>query len=430
MIISNENRKLILYLIIYLISLGLIFSILKIVGVISESPNNVNLLNWDASWYHSIVKEGYIYNETGQNNTGFFPGFPFIWKILNINPLMVSILNFTLFLIGISLLKIKLNAKPLSFFLCLSLPSIFFLYIPYSEALFYFLVSLFIYFWLKKHLFLTLVFAVLLSLVRPAIFFMVPPIILLLLFFKFLGKKQNQVNLTALAGFLIGTFIGFYIIGHFTGDFFSYSKSQVIFWDHTFKLPSLPFTTWRGYRLLWLDFFALLICILSAIVFLRGIYDTLTKKKLELDLVTLFSLGYLSMILVYVTFFHPIEDGRTSILSLNRYVLCSPFVHILILRNYNKVKLNKINLLVFLVSLFLTISLVGFPMVKVVGLNMTNSFIYYLGIILFSILYFSSLISTKINQKLKLIIQVGIIILGVILQIYLFNSFLKGNWIG
>lgn len=430
MIKVHDNYKFFFNLIIYLICFGFLFSLLNVLGVISEIPNNENLLNWDASWYHSIVKDGYIYDETGQSNAGFFPGFPLIWGFLSLTPLTVSIFNFSLFLIGIILLKINLKASPLSFFLCLSLPTVFFLYVPYSEALFYFFVCVFIISWLKKNLLMVFLFATILSIVRPAIFFMVPPILLLLLMYKLFDNKQNQVNLITLAGFLLGTFIGFYIIGFFTGDFFSYSKSQVTFWNHTFKIPSLPFTTWRGHRLLWLDYLALLITVLSAVILIRNVLLVILKKRLKLDGLNIFSLGYLSMILVYVSFFHPIEDGRTSLLSLNRYVLCSPFVHLLILRNFSKIKLNKANLLIFSSSVLISVLLVGFPNHQVVGLDTSYSFFYYLLIILFSVLYFSTLVSFSVNRFIKLTFYFGILILGVFLQIYLFNSFLKGNWIG
>ncbi len=414
---------------VYLIHAGVLISIytlLYLAGVVDFTPSEDLLNQWDAGWYKSILELGYQFQKEEQSNTGFFPLFPLTWGLTGLSNVGISILNFLFFFIGISLIGktiIKLDTKVL--FFSLSMPSLFFMFVPYSEALFFLTASLYL---LGNHYsnnYLKAIALLLSSLARPTIFFFLPAII----FSEFLSSDKNLTKVKSIIGLsfiiLLGTILSFYVVGYNSGNFFAYSDSQINNWDHSFSLPSLPLTTWRGYRILWLDFFGLWV-VISALIgsivyfvkFLQNKAGQIINKNL------LLSLSYLSMILVYVLFFHPKEEstGLTSILSLNRYVFCSPFVFYLIYYFYKTKNLRVGFILLF--SLLVCLLLIGIPYMNIAGLNYSESLVFGLGIVFFIVLQVSpSVLKNKLCYYGLYLINCG-------LQVYLFQSFLKGNWIG
>ena len=299
------------------------------------------------------------------------------------------------------------------------------MFVPYSEAIFFLAASLYLLGNYNSNIYIKIVALLLSSLARPTIFFFLPAVI----FSEFISndvipKKVKSIVILTFT-IILGTVISFYIVGYNSGNFFAYSDSQINNWDHSFSIPNLPLTTWRGYRILWLDFLGLWV-VISAFIGSIIYFIQFIKKQLDQNIKKnlLLSLSYLSMILVYVLFFHPKEEstGLTSILSLNRYVFCSPFVFYL-LYYFFKNRGIKINF-VLISSLVLSLLLIGVPYTAIEGLS-------YMKSIIFSALL-SLFIGLQILPKLNNnnFIYLGVYILNCSLQIYLFQSFLKGNWIG
>lgn len=404
----------------------IVYFVLFKTGFLSEIPNNINLLNWDASWYNSIVAEGYYLDLENQCNSGFFPGFPYLWGLLGLSPIGISIINGILFLGAVYMLKIITSTSLFKVLFIISLPSTFFFFTPYSESLFYFFAVLFIVYWINDKLIGVIFSALIFSFVRPVFFFLIPAIIgIYLLKIKRINNLKKP-GLTIIF-LLTGAILGFAIIGYETGDFFAYSKSQIVQWKHDFKLPSLPLTTWRGYRILWLDALALCVTVMAMSFLIVEFYRVqFLKKSSKFSAIETVSLGYLLMILIYVLFFHPVEDGRTTILSINRYVFCNPFLHFLILKRIHSIdfKLNKFY--IPLISSGTVLLLIGFPFYSIVELSYSKSIIFSIGLFMFLMVF--SLVFFKIRYK-RLLLTL-LILMFFFLQLYLYNSFLKGNWIG
>lgn len=414
---------------VYLIHFGVliaIYTLLFFIGVINFIPSEKLLIQWDAGWYKSIIENGYQFKKEIQSNTGFFPLFPSIWGVLGLSNIGVSTLNYLLFLVGVTLIvKTIPKIKKEIILISLSLPSLFFMFVPYSEAVFFLTASLYFLGNHYSNLYLKAIALLLSSLARPTIFFFLPAII----FSEFLSKdmvskKVKSITILTLIIF-IGTFTSFYIVGYNSGNLFAYSDSQINNWDHSFSIPNFPLTTWRGYRILWLDFFGLWVVISSLIgsiiYFIRFLKQQINKN---INKNLLLSLSYLSMILVYILFFHPKEEstGLTSILSLNRYVFCSPFVFYLLFYFFTN-RDFKVNV-VLIYSLAISLLLIGVPYSVIEGLDYLYSIIFALFLILF--------IGLQLLPKLKSkpLICFGVYVFNCGIQIYLFQSFLKGNWIG
>jgi len=60
---------------------------------------NFDFLVWDAEVLSRIVSDGYDYY-----TVAFYPMFPWVWKLLSISPLSISIFNGGLFLVVVSLM--------------------------------------------------------------------------------------------------------------------------------------------------------------------------------------------------------------------------------------------------------------------------------------------------------------------------------------
>lgn len=401
------------------------YSVLYVVGFVSEIPSNTNVLNWDGSWYYSIVTNGYFLDLENQSNAGFFPGFPYLWRFLGASPLLISFINGAFFITGLLVLKKITNSSWKSFLVLFSLPSSFFFFLPYSEAMFYFFSVFFIHAWMNKNNKLIITFAILLSFVRPVFFFLIPAFIALNFFYQ--EKDVLKKSIRSIVALLIGAILGFIIIGFETGDFFAYSKSQVNHWNHEFKLPSFPLTTWRGYRILWLDALAIFVAI-SALIYLVKSYFFKKLKKLPFNLSQLevIGLSYLIMILIYVLFFHPVEDGRTTVLSVNRYVFCNPFLHYILLKRIQSFNFRLNSFILPIFTGLIVLLLFGIPFYSIIGLDYKLSVIFGIG--LFFYLLFLTLI--VFNFKYHNYYVAIIIFSNILLHFYLLNSFLKANWIG
>lgn len=410
----------------YLISLFFVFFIFNIgiSGIGLEFPSSHDLLVWDGAWYHSIVDSGYHYNDSLQSNAGFFPLFPLIWRLSGLNAVGISICNLVFFLSGFIWLFKVIQPSTTSGLLVLSLPSLFFFYVPYSESLFYLFGVLFIVGYLKNNNWMIVTGCILLSLVRPAFFFLIPAVIGVSIFKRKTSTNFNQAILIFLS-LIIGTVFGFATIGYYTGDFFAYSKAQTMNWGHFFSWPNLPLTTWRGYRILWLDAFALSIGISAVIILTRNFLKQKNKIFQQFDKIEMVAVLYTIMILVYVLFFHPKEDGRTTLLSLNRYVFCNPFLHYILLKRLQTISLSRKHLIMLSIVALITIVLIGFPYTYAIELTFGQSMIFFIAIAGFIVLQALSLFKLKWSNFYFVIIYVNIV-----LQAYLFQSFLKGNWIG
>src|SRR5690606_31502392 len=104
-----------------------------------------SFLNWDAEHYHWIRNKGYE-----GFRVAFFPLFPFIWKLIPIGAIGVSVLNGCVFLVSFYFLIRQLGSSWKEVIVYLSIPGCIFFFLPYSEALF-FLCSTLILIGLRKN---------------------------------------------------------------------------------------------------------------------------------------------------------------------------------------------------------------------------------------------------------------------------------------
>lgn len=429
--IKNKNLDSAIVIFSHLFIFIILYLILSFFGFIKGLPNNTSLMQWDAWWYKSIIDNGYSFNPDGQSNIAFFPLFPFIWKFFQLTPVLISVLNLFFLFSGMIVLRNAYHFNRMEFLLLLSIPSLFFCYVPYSEAVF-FLAGSFIIYGLKKDFKIALLGVFLAGLARSATLIFIP-IILFSKIYNYRPGKNNKkliiettyLILTSIISTLFAQLIQF----QGSGKFFTIFEVQKE-WNRILSIPVLYFTTWDGARLIWLDGLALFTGILSISLIVLFLWKKLSKHNKTFSSAFLFSIGYLALVSI-TTLLYSSEDaiGGTSIYSLNRFVFATPFFTVFIIMGLRIIQINKKSVLYFVVIALLTWLLFNahgyLPGADRTLVQFLKAKVYFGIVFLYSFVYL-----LLADNRIKITLWSGLYLLNMILQIFLFNEFINGKWIG
>src|SRR5258705_3261931 len=88
----------------HVIFLLILLAAFNISGRVKFQLTEKSFLHFDASWYNDIKENGYVYKADAQSNSGFYPAFPFLWKVTQLPPAGISIFNAIIFLFSFFLL--------------------------------------------------------------------------------------------------------------------------------------------------------------------------------------------------------------------------------------------------------------------------------------------------------------------------------------
>lgn len=362
------------------------------------------LLQFDAKLYFKISLEGYSEDWL----CAFFPLFPFLWHLIGQGTLSISLLNALFFVCAASYLGYILRLGFLEYLFCLSIPSVVFMLVPYTEALFFTICTVLIAGLRSSNpskQFLGLFFS---SLVRPTSFVFAPAI----LFTYLLGSdKRRRWSKFALCTFALSAGLGATIFIHhyFTGKWFVFFEAQKM-WKNYLHVPQLPLTSWGGDFITRLDG-TVLFC---AIVCLLGIVQILRRKILpspDVVFSSFYVLGTAGLILAF-------RDG--NLYSLNRFVYCTPFIIVLINYYFKNYTFKARDLFVVIVSSELLWLFFG-----------SYNHIQNLGAYSVITCYFVFLVFSKhrhiVVAKLSL---VTLILANSTMLIFCINRYLNGKWVG
>ena len=412
---------------IHFLFLFLLYLLLHYLGISPSIPSNSTLLRWDANWYNSIHQHNYFYSESSQSNSGFFPMLPLIWNILDVGPLGMSLFNAFIGFLSLALFAKVFRLEDRSFLLFLSLPSLFFIYAPYAESLFVLFSCLILYGLKFNKKALVALGLFLASTTKATSLFFIPSLAFVLLFLSPISQFKSIVFIKDFLFYSFFVLLGIAAVVALeyaqTGVCFAYFKAQSRHWSRSFNLPVFPLTTWDAYRLIYLDalgfivgFFALLLC---AKQFVQSLIQRIITIE-EADKSYWFSACFLVMVLGSIVFFNPLDDATktTSILSINRYMLVSPFMLVFLHHHLKYSRLTRLQTTSIVLLLLLTWILFN-------GYTSTKS---TLGFLFLSTYLFSFLL---LMQKKHLpFIWLLLYFVGCCFQLYFFNSFMQGLWVG
>jgi len=400
----------------------ILYLCLYYVGEIKVLPNSQNITAWDAINYINYQNKGYLLE--GFSNLRFFPFAPLVWYALSLSSVGAAICNIVLFLTGLFLLTKHYHFSFQTLVLYLSIPSIFFLVIPYSEPMFLFTTTLVLIGLDKKNNGLVMAGLFMASMTRPSMLFFFPAILFVELMylqgwnFSDLKKPLFRVFLFFAAS-LLGLGIVLAIQYQYTEDwlaFFHYRDAN------GFQFPAFPVTTWGGGKLMWLDGFAFAITVAtffySLFIFFRKISDfqniSFPPKSI------LFALAYITMTMVHILFFNDKDagTGTSTLFGLNRFVFATSFFVLLFGYFIDKIKLDKNSRKWFWIAFVLFLGLIG--------VFKPSNFPDYLRPAIYLLFMASFLFLRKKYSKYWILIYIT----NAIIQVLYFDKFLRDIWVG
>jgi len=385
------------------------------------------LKQWDACWYADIAEHGYRFSALQQSNTAFFPLFPYIWKLLwkltGTGITGICIYNLSMFTAGMLILKKAFNFSWAYFLLFASVPSNMFIYVPYSEATFFFFSSLILAGLKTQRTQLLVTGLFFASLARPSAAFFIPAIILMeLLHF---GNRRDFVKrlLCYCAAPVTAILLIFLFQYRSTGvwlAFFKDGRSRVA------HLPEFPLTTWEGLKNLWLDGLALFFGILAAVVLVVLLVRKLrSPATVHPEKALVFSLVYAAMAVITILLFGVRDaEGGSSLLSLNRFVMATPYFTVILYFLSHHIEINIRTYSVYTAVALFTLSLVNLK--GTAGKEYTAVDQFFYGLLLLGSMLLFPAISLQYKQRLIAMMY----LIGVFAQVLILHRFNHGMWIG
>jgi len=400
---------------------GVLFYMLQFffahISIFPNFPSSENIKHSDVGFYDSIAHRGYDVNS---NNTGFYILFPFLWKISHLGIWGMVVVNIIFFACGFGLLmQTMLQPEKQFWILCLSIPAVYFAFIPYTESLFFLLGSWLIYAVEKKKKIQIWLALILISLVRATAFFLLPAFLISELLSNAPGSVLRSL-LNYLVRYALPILVGltiFVLWQYFETDvWWAYFKKQSTVWGHVFSWPETPLSNIEGAdkRHHWLSALAMFIDMVAVVMLAKQLLFWLKNGKVAKRKNLILSLGYLSMVLVSVLFLNPKYGGnRTNVMGANRYTFITPFFIFALNYFYNRRYSIQMILTVFTgLCLFLLLfqaytSLAQFIVVGMVPVLIVLSF----------------MISKKDNKSSWLLI--GIVAINIFMQLQQFQQFIR-----
>lgn len=416
------------YVLLHISVLAIIYILLERFGLIHNYPSNDNIVFWDGGWYLSIKEKGYLFRENVQTNLAFFPLFPFLWKLTGFSPVLISLLNYCFTLAGFIILFESFGIERKTGFVLLSVPSLIFCYIPYSEGLFFLGSALLIRGLYRNSLLWISIGLIFSGLTRSVSIFAILAIIftevvshpLQLYPLRESIKRIGFLSLIALLPILIVALWQWI----YTGKWFYFFVAQRE-WLKEFNWPQLPFTTFTANRLLWLDVTALIFGFIALLFLGYVFFKWLINKSYFNDKKALiYSAFYLAMVslITIITQFADPETNRTQIYSMNRYIYATPFFTAFAIHLIRNIRQKQILLVLGNTVLFAVLTYNRESLLSANFHMLLNLVLIICYPIAFSLL--------NLKWKNKDYLFIGIYIFNVFIQVILFNWFINKSWIG
>ncbi len=399
------------------------------------NAENDNFLHWDAAVYYNISKKMYIAEKAhyGKVRAAFFPMFPLIWKITHLSPRMISLFNYLIFILSISLLVTYLlpsnkYLKTTSYILLITLPTSVIYMIPYSESLFLLFMTISLIGILNEKYLLYFIGILLMSMVRPATIFVLLAIILTEIFFHINHKQQASL----IKNIFIKTFpffigYGFVLIIQriSSGSWTAFLDAQKYWSGGIQKINTISDWSTEGFGLNTFSIFFVAIPAFIYILYLGK--KVLLKKHIQFKLkgnmsyLLLVSLFYLAGIFVFT-----IITSGGNIHSFFRFTMCSPFFYIamlILISSLPNIKSKNINIIFTFAFLLLCFFLI---VVEYGGNRFRFS---YMGVLLLTLTFLYIINRRFINIKYDYILLSLFVVTNTIWNTYMLNIFLCNGWI-
>lgn len=399
---------------------------------------NKRLYNWDGAHYYKIGSEGYSYYDA----CAFFPLFPWLFKLTGFSWLIILV-NFLLFSLSLRYLVRKLGGDEVkdswpTLLLLIAMPSVFVFFMPYSEGLFFFCFTLCIAGFLNGNKYLLFTGLLLAATTRPIVSIVLLSIIAVEVI-RLLQTRSIKAMLNSLLVWLppmvVGTVFSIYIQYLDTGSFTKFITVQKDVWNHTFRLPT-QISDWsdEGHAL---NVFAILFIVLPVLVYCAAVFIKALNRQANLfsspkilsattgekfRYLTILSAAYVVGSFCFIMLF---QGG--SLNGMFRYIMCTPFFYILVIAGLNQLQYFTLKNKAILLSITAVLSILFIVWIRWFKHHIPNamefSFLLLVAIAALLIVY------KNFPRWMVTLAAIGLAILGLFYQTYLFNSFLADSWI-
>jgi hypothetical protein len=371
--------------------------------------NEANFLRFDANLYLDIKNNGYHDNWL----CAFFPAFPFLWKLLNTSAIGISIVNAVIFIFSFSAIAMLYKMEWKRQLFLLSIPSFVFMFVPYTESLFFAAGTLLIIGLNKNKLSLIVSGLLLGSLIRPTTFVFIPAILISYIITEHYFKQAFTKSIIPVLVLITGLLITISVHYIYTNKWFVFFEAQKL-WKNYLHFPRLPLTSWGGDASNRFDGSALAIS-LACGIYTVYLFAEKLKNKPSFSKDLIFSLSYITgtslLILAY-------RDG--NLYSLNRFIYATPFIIASLHYFFTEYQFKwKHVWFVFLTSEAFWL--------------LFGSYNHIHNLLIFSLvsLYFIFILLTKhTNKSISTISILSLIIINSIGMIKLAYRFLNNGWVG
>ena len=284
-------------------------------GVLSQATFSL----WDVEHYRYIRDHGY-----DVQRTAFFPLFPFLWRWLAVPPIAMGLINLGIFALSFAWLAWQLAWSGRQQALLLAVPSLLFMALPYSEAIF-FLSGALVLVGLRRNMLGLYFLGLLLSCVsRSAAFVLLPAVLAT----EWLAPESRDRGLARTAAAAAATLLGLGIsVGvhyWYTGRWFVFFAAQRL-WNNQLRWPKLPLSNWGGSFPTRYEAPALLIGLGCAVGLAGLVYRHWRRPLPAANRPAVFSLAYVAGITLIT-----LATKGGELVSLSRYVYATPYFLLLL----------------------------------------------------------------------------------------------------
>jgi hypothetical protein len=401
-----------------------------------------NLIHWDAGMYNNIRENFYNTDVSGGDYIyAVFPLFPMIWRLSQLSPTGIIILNMIFFIISIILISNLFSDETLNktkklglLAVALTFPSVVAFFIPYSESTFLIMSAIAIWGLFKKKYWIYFAGMIFMAMTRSAVTF---------IFFSFLGAniiyflKHRNIKFFIVETFkqtlplFIGTlFVALMQLYYNSGSLLKFVEVQK-YWGNKFQVPH-NIADWAH------ESFGISVGIIFFIVSIGIAYMFLLLKKnlgiREKEPASIFKnnavhikdyLVNLSIIYILGIFFFLLFFRGGCIYGITRYILATPFFYILLFSLHGKLSSipNTYKTGILLCLSFLSLFFLGLTPYSTYW-NFSD-FGYFLFVIAAWILCYTE----SIPHRSHIILISIFVIAGTVWSTYLFNMYLANAWI-
>lgn len=363
--------------------------------------------NWDAEHYLYIRLHGY-----DEMRAAFFPLFPFLWRWLNVSPVVMGLLNLALFAGSFAALAWQFQWSWRAQAVALTVPSLMFMALPYSEAVF-FAAGTVLLLGLHRQSAGLYCLGLLLSCTSRAAAFVVLPAVGAVFLLARPRRQPVGVAVAAAVSALLGLGISMLVHYYYTGQPFAVFAAQR-FWGNHLQWPTLPLRNWGGDFATRFEAVPLLVGLASAGA-LGWLAWRYWRRPVPAASPTVFALAYLGGVTLIT-----LATRGGVLVSLSRYVYATPYFLLLLANFTDRVRLSNRQLVII------------FGLLEVVWLVLFGAYTHIRSVLWYSLVSAGLLLwllNAHRHPQVRRLALAPTVLVGTGLLLYLLLRFLAHEWV-